>query len=497
MEKGWEDKSGVFCALGFFWKNTFLRKEYLQEVESMKVRALLEKPEGKNFFATCGLFLFILLIGRVSASAEEITTEREVLTLPLALEILKENNLELQELLAEIRRMEAKNAEALSLPGPVVRFTSSYTESLGSFGGFFSGISFSGGGGGFSPMQVPPAPSGVQTTKTLIGSASYLLFSGGKIQGLQKQARIGLVIAKKNYEKRKKELELEVVKAYLNVLEAKHYLEVAEKTRESLKELLRVTHVRFEAGTAPRVEVLRAETAVANAEVQVIQAKNALDTSYAFLMNILNLPQQKGWELEEVGLPEKRVEITLEEAKEKAWSQRPEREIAEYSLSLSRQGIKIYQADRFPFLSLTHTRAWLESPFFRDKTSWSVGLTASWLFFDSGATRSRIRQAYEEMQKSQVRYERLRSAIELEITQVWNQVKFTEEAYEAAKKGMETAREALRISRVRYEAGFGLQLEVLDAQTSFVRAQLDYYRALYQLLYARASLNKALAQPIL
>ncbi|MFN4181963.1 MAG: TolC family protein [bacterium] len=457
----------------------------------------LKKPSGKKFLFRWTILLFLALFFGMRASAEEISSKKEVLTLIRALEILKENNLELQELQAEIRRMEAKNAEARALPGPTLRFTSSYSESRGAFGGFFAGISFPGGGGGFSPMQAPPAPSGAQTTKALIGSASYLLFSGGKIQAWQQQARLGLVIAKKNYEKRLKELELEVVKAYLNVLEAKHLLEVAERTRENLKELLRVTQLRFEAGTAPRVEVLRAETEVANAEVQVIQAKNAVDTAYAFLMNILNLPQTEEWELEEVAPPEKRVEISLEEAKEKGWSLRPEKQIAEYALALSREGIKIHQADRYPSFSFSHTRAWLESPFFRDKTSWSAGLTASWLIFDAGATRARIRQAYEEMQKSRARYERLRSAVELEITQVWNQVKFAEEAYEAAKRGMETAREALRISLVRYEAGFGLQLEVLDAHTSFARAQFGYFRALYQLIYARASLNKALAQPIL
>ncbi len=422
----------------------------------------------------------------------------KTLTLTQAIEIMKQNNLELQELRAEIQRMKGKRSEALALTGPNIQFTSSYAESEGTFGGFFAGIPLPGIGGGFSLSQAgPPAtPTGTQTTKSLFGSVSYVLYSGGKIESFQKQAHLGLSIAQANNEKREAELTLETMKAYLNVLEAKHLLEVAESTLKSLNELLRVTQLRFEAGAAPKIEVLRAEAEVSNAQVQAIQARNLMETAYAHLMNLLNLPQGQVWELQEVELPEEPLRVSLTDAKVEALRKRPEIRLGEWTVALRQAGIRAAKADRYPFFAVSHSRSWLESAFFPEKTSWSISLSGSLTLFDAGATNARIHQAVEEWHKAEAQYQRIRSGIELEVTQSVLALNAAEQAYAAAKKGVDAAKEALRIARLRYETGFGTQLEVLDDQTAYSRAQYGYYKSLYELLSARATLLKALARQI-
>jgi len=442
---------------------------------------------------------WILLLSGWPLIASEGAQTPQPLTLSQAIHTMQENNLELKQLQAEMMRMRAKRSEALALAGPTIRFTSSYAESQGSFGGFFAGISLPGGGLGFSPAQGQPPTrisTGTQTTKSLTGSASYLLYSGGKIEAFRQQASLSLAIAEANYEKRKNELTLETLTAYLTALQAKHSQEVAESTLKSLEELLRVTQKRFEAGTAPKVEVLRAEAEVSNAQVQAIQAKNFTQTSYAYLMNLLNLPQESAFDLQEVELPKEEVKISLKEAKQEALQNRPEVHIGEWSVAQREAGIRVYKADRYPSFSISHTRSWLESPFFADRTSWSVSLTGTLNLFDSGLTNARIHQAVEEWHKAELQYQRVRSGIELEVTQAVLNLHAAEEAYLSAEKGVETAKEAQRIARLRYETGFGTQLEVLDAQATYSRAQFTYYKALYDLLIARATLMKALARPL-
>ncbi len=449
----------------------------------------------KNRYGSYPFFLCLtfLLLALVSPEPPE------PLTLSQAIQLMQQNNLELKQLKAEIQRMRAKRSEAFALTGPTVRFTSSYAESQGTFGGFFAGVSLPGVGVGFSPAQNQPPTeilTGTQTTKSLTGVASYLLYSGGKIESFRKQAFLGFSIAQANYEKRKNELSLETLKVYLTVLQAKHSQEVAESTLMSLEELLRVTQKRFEAGTAPKVEVLRAEAEVSNARVQAIQAKNLAQTSYASLMNLLNLPQESVFDLSEVELPEEQVNMTLKEAKLTALQNRPEVRIGEWSVAQRQAGIRAYKADRYPSFSISHTRSWLESPFFADKTSWSVALQGTLNIFDTGLTNARIHQAVEEWHKAELDFQRLKAGIELEVTQAFLNLNASEQAYEAAEKGVDTAKEALRIARLRYETGFGTQVEVLDAQAAYSRAQFNYYKALYDLLIARASFSKSLARPL-
>ncbi len=63
-----------------------------------------------------------------------------------------------------------------------------------------------------------------------------------------------------------------------------------------------------------------------------------------------------------------------------------------------------------------------------------------------------------------------------------------------AEKAIESAREAVRVERLKFDAGSGTTTEVIDAQTALLRADSDYYQALYDREIALASLRKAMGE---
>jgi outer membrane protein TolC len=71
---------------------------------------------------------------------------------------------------------------------------------------------------------------------------------------------------------------------------------------------------------------------------------------------------------------------------------------------------------------------------------------------------------------------------------------FTEarEVLESQKTVVERAEEAMRLADSRYEAGTGLQLDVLDAQTSLTEARTTQVDAARDYLVARARLERAI-----
>ena len=57
---------------------------------------------------------------------------------------------------------------------------------------------------------------------------------------------------------------------------------------------------------------------------------------------------------------------------------------------------------------------------------------------------------------------------------------------------MEKAKEDYKIAQVRYTAGVGTNLDVMDAESKLTTAQSNYYNALYQYNSSKADLDRAM-----
>ncbi|MCF7669888.1 MAG: TolC family protein, partial [Verrucomicrobia bacterium] len=86
--------------------------------------------------------------------------------------------------------------------------------------------------------------------------------------------------------------------------------------------------------------------------------------------------------------------------------------------------------------------------------------------------------------------------IELEVRTAYSNFREAQEVLESQKKVQEQAEEALRLAKVRNEAGTGTQLDVLDAQTSLTQARTTQIQALRDYTVARAKLERAIGQTL-
>ena len=60
------------------------------------------------------------------------------------------------------------------------------------------------------------------------------------------------------------------------------------------------------------------------------------------------------------------------------------------------------------------------------------------------------------------------------------------------KVAVEQSQEDYKIAQVRYSAGVGTNLDVIDAQVALTTAQTNYIQALYDYNTSKASLDKAM-----
>jgi outer membrane protein TolC len=124
--------------------------------------------------------------------------------------------------------------------------------------------------------------------------------------------------------------------------------------------------------------------------------------------------------------------------------------------------------------------------------NWNGGIVLAYPLFDGFKTKSQVEQAEVNVRLAQMRYDDVKSAIELEIQQNLIDLEANEQKIQIEKAKVQQAEEALRIADERYAKGLVSTTDLLDSQTSLENAKLNLLQATYSAIIARYSLDKAM-----
>src|SRR6266700_1645249 len=169
---------------------------------------------------------------------------------------------------------------------PKLRATSGYT-----FDDAIEKLSFS------SPTNIPGfTGNGINPSENKWAaniSVVQSIYQGGRINSALRTARLTKQQALLQYEAVVADTLLDVRVAYYDILLAAQQIIVQEASVNLLRKELEDATRRFDAGTVPRFNVLRAEVEVANARPKLIRARNAFRISKNNLVNLLgfDLPE--------------------------------------------------------------------------------------------------------------------------------------------------------------------------------------------------------------
>ena len=282
---------------------------------------------------------------------------------------------------------------------------------------------------------------------------------------------------------------------------AKQALEAAKTHREDAKNQLAV-------GNASKVDVLRAETAVAGAELAVERSKNLAELTQKQVSLAVHskegeeiLPGEgiEGEPAPFVGsLPQlvaeakagryeiRSIDVNAEAAKKQAAAVRG----GAYP-SLSAFASAVY-ADpnqrRFPQVDQNGKTEWFGT--------WALGAQITWTPNDTlnalaGARDVEARVANAEQQKNVVR-----DGVELEVTQAFQGVKEADFAMDSSKRQLASAEEAYRVARELFINGRATSSMLTDAETELTRARLEQLNARIEARTARVRLEHALGRDV-
>lgn len=331
------------------------------------------------------------------------------------------------------------------------------------------------------------------------------IYEGGRIQSAKRTADLTRDQALLQHQTVIADTVLAVRVNYDNALLAVQQIVVQEASLELLKKELQDNQRRFEAGTVPRFNVLRAEVELANARPRLIRARNALRIAKNNLANLLgydvprtvveDIPLQLSGKLEADPTP-----IELPVALAKALEQRTELAALRKAERLRKEAVLTAEAAGKPsaqvFVGANSRSSRFSQHLTRDFTGWDVGWQASWNIFDGWLTKGRVAEANARHHRAQEEIEDIGRRIEVDVRTAYSNFIEAREVLESQKKVQEQAEEALRLANARAEAGTGTQLDVLNAQTALTEARTTQIQALHDYSVARARLERAMGETL-
>lgn len=326
-------------------------------------------------------------------------------------------------------------------------------------------------------------------------SVNIPLYTGGLVEGQIDVAKLGKTNAQEEILRVEQATKYSAIEGYYGLLAYQELQGVYHEAVDNLQGHLDNVQAQYNVGTKAKVDVLSSDVSLANAKTTAITADNNVAIAESNLNNILGLPLETKLNLADHQLPFDTYNISLQEAMDYAMKYRPEVLQAAIAVQEAERSIDIADAGNKPTVAITGGNDWADNTFpgiDANKRSWKVAAGVTYNFYDSGATKAKVNQAKQDLLVARETEQKTRESVQLQVKQAYLNIRSAAQKVEETQTVVDQARENYRIQNIRYQAGVGINLDVLDAQLSLNQAQVNHIQALYDYNVGIAKLEQVM-----
>lgn len=300
-------------------------------------------------------------------------------------------------------------------------------------------------------------------------------------------------------ERQAEELRFDVTEAYYNLQDADGQVAIRQASVRNAQQSLRDAEALERAGVGTRFAVLQAQANLANEQQRLAEARRDQRVAQRRLSEILNISQSSNLTAADPVEQAGSWRLSLEESIVLAFKNRAELEQQLVQRDISKQQRRSILAGRWPQLGVSAAynvlgqdpddpnpfaaRGWADG--------YSLRATLTWNIFDGGATQARARQREVDIKIAEGRFDQIRNQVRREVEQAYFGLESSFENIETSEAGVLQAREALRLARLRFQAGVGTQTDVIQAETDLTRAERNRLLAIIGYNRSLSSLQRA------
>jgi len=309
------------------------------------------------------------------------------------------------------------------------------------------------------------------------------VYMGGKIRAAADMAKTGEALADENIRMNRAKVLSETDAAYWQYVRVKEKLDVAQKYRSLLEQLVKQLTDAYSTGMISRNDLLKAEVKKNEAGLMVQKAQNGLELARMNLCRVTGLPYQTDIVVND-SLPDMPSAEVL--AAQENIDERPEYKMLEKNIELKEKEIRLVRSDYLPQIGVGASYSYIEGPQLNGvRTSddaFSAMATVKIPIFGWGEGRNKVKSARADYEISKLKLEDARELMELELAQARFNMKDAQSRVEMTHLSLEQAEENLRVSKNMYELGE-------ESLTNYLEAQVQWQKAKSELIEAKSELK--------
>lgn len=289
-----------------------------------------------------------------------------------------------------------------------------------------------------------------------------------------------------------RDLRLDASTSYFTLQASDERVRVGQASVRASLLSLRDARARYNAGVNTKLDVLEAETQLAQDRKVLTDALAFQDISRRRIAQLLDLPQDITPTAATPPKPLGLWEPSLQESIIAAYNYREELDQLILDISINNSRANASLAAIQPVLSFVNNwntgrsqgeggqKSWgaVDMDDYQWNVSNATSLQLRWNLYDGGRAQANYRASKQAAEESTYNFAAQRDSIRLEVEESFYNLRKAIQDIQTTSSRVLTARESLRLSLLRVQAGVSTQREVINNQQDLTRAELQYTEAI-------------------
>jgi outer membrane protein TolC len=331
--------------------------------------------------------------------------------------------------------------------------------------------------------------------------ADYNIFTSGRRSSSIRASEGAVRFRELAVEVETKQLVLDVTTSYYDLQEADQQVLIFQSALEEALQSLRDAQALERAGVGTRFDVLQAEVDAANARQDLTQQLSQQEVARRTLAQRLSLALGSDITAADEVAVAGEWNLNLEQSVVEAFKNRAELEQQLVQRDIGEQRRRNALGQLGPLIGaratygVTNTLASSQdgaggNGFINNA---SIALNASISLFDGGAARAQARQQEDNIAIAESQFVTARDQVRFQVEQAYSTLQASSENIQTTSLAVERANEALRLARLRFQAGVGTQTDVIQQQTALTRSRVNNLQAILNYNRSLAQLQRSVS----
>lgn len=299
---------------------------------------------------------------------------------------------------------------------------------------------------------------------------------------------------------------------FLQIVLNEELLKISEENLSVSEQQYDRIAAQVEVGRSPNVDLLNQASIVANEELVVIQRENALESSYAQLMRIMQDESGTEYtlimpEIDQLDLVP--LDLNLQELVQTAMQNRRDLRVQQLTIERNQYDESIARANLLPTINASIGISGSYNDRFRDfdgqplnfpdqffdrNVNSFMGFNVQIPIFDNLNRRTNLQNTQITLKNSRLELENVRFQVNEEVRQAYNDYMSIVKELESTEKALIAAERAYETEFQRYEVGASTLIELNQSNANFVQAQSNRIQTIYNFVFQEKVLDFFLGQ---